>query len=243
MPGREEKDREKINRHKKTESFIVKPKGLKPGRCSWKAEWEPGFVVTERGFFEEGEVGCWIWLWKLGLPHSWGLWKGKGGQGSPGRVSGCRDVGIPGLVGFRGSWHGGVETLQHMGRTRGPRGLGAWRRENHHLDRSADVVPLATRSLPGAIFLADTHSERCPFPEEKWPDVTADAFSFYFWWPWRSQFLELLPNDSPGKWWQNSHWLREGQDRAFNNSMAFVCTAKPRGVPATGPALIRMVQT
>lgn len=115
--------------------------------------------------------------------------------------------------------------------------------KNRHLDQSADAVPLAMRSLPGVIFLDDTHSERRPFPEEKRPDVTADAFSFYFWWPWRSQFCELLPNDSPGNWWQNSHWLQEGQGWAFNNSIAFVCAAKPPRAPVTGPVLIRMVQT
>lgn len=74
----------------------------------------------------------------------------------------------------------GVETPQHTGRTWTPPGLSAPRGESCHLDQSADAVPLAMQSLPGAIFLAHMHSEQRPFPEEKRPDVTADAFSFYF---------------------------------------------------------------
>lgn len=169
--------------------------------------------------------------------------KAKARRGVPAGWAGAGAWGCPRRVGVSGCCHGGVETPQHAGRTRAPPGLSKRREKTHHLAWSADAVPLAMRSLPGAIFLADMHSERHPFPEEKRPDVTADAFSFYFRWPQRSQFSKSLPNDSPGNWWQNSRWLQEGRGWAFNNSVAFVRAAKPPGAPATGPALVRTVQT
>lgn len=142
-------------------------------------------------------------------------------------------------LGGRGWCQGRVQTSWHTGRMWGSPGLGACWGANCQKKAIWSISGMASPGchLPGchALWAA-------LLPGEERPDATADAFSFYFWWPWRSQFSELLSNDSPGDRWQNSRWLQEGQGWAFNNSIAFVCTAKPPGARATGPGLIRMVQ-
>lgn len=131
------------------------------------------------------------------------------------------------------------QTSWHTGRMWGSPGLGAYWGANC---QKKAIWNISGTASPGC-HLPGCHAPWAALlPGEEWPDATADAFSFYFWWPWRSQFSELLSNDSPGDRWQNSRWLQEGQGWAFNNSIAFVCAAKPPGARATGPGLIRMVQ-
>lgn len=197
----------KINKHKKSDVSIVKPKGWNLVGVPERQSEEMNYIVVEReDFVEEREIRCWILLWKTGLPQSWGQWRGKGAEGSPIRVSGCMGMGSEAAV----------------------TGLGARRGANLHLAGSAAVVPFPVCAFPGAIH------EQCPLPKENQPDVTADAFSFYFWWPWCSQFSESLPNDSPGNRWQSSHWLQKGQGWAFKVLLWMM--QNPSGNPGYAPS-------
>lgn len=76
-----------------------------------------------------------------------------------------------------GSQRGGNPRAQRE--DRGSPGAECTGRRSHHLEQAADAAPLAAQALPGTISPAGRHSERLPFPEEKRPDVPADALSHF----------------------------------------------------------------
>lgn len=49
--GKEQKGWEKINKHEKRDVCIVKTKGVKAGRGSWKAEWGTEFYCSRGRIF------------------------------------------------------------------------------------------------------------------------------------------------------------------------------------------------
>lgn len=163
-------------------------------------------------------------------------------MGSPGRVSRCRGVGMP-MVGVRGCCHRRVETPQHTGRTRGPPGLSARRGENRHLDGSADAVPFAMRlsRVPSSQLTRTASGARFPRRSSQMLQLMLSHFTFDgHGVPNFVNCCLMIPLVTGGKTPTDCKGDRTGH---FITALLLCVPRSPREPPATGPALVRMVQT